>query len=67
MKDKYNTYVKELIKTLTKIELLIEDNNQNIKDCLSIIHDINKIIVPEPKTKVSKLFSNLFGGKQKIM
>jgi hypothetical protein len=67
MEDKYNGYVKELIKTLTQIEILIEDNNQNIKDCLSIIKEINKIIVPKPKSNFFTVFSKLFGGKSKIM
>jgi hypothetical protein len=67
MEDKYNGHVKELIKTLTQIEILIEDNNQNIKDCLSIIKEINKIILPKPKSNFFIFFSKLFGGKSKIM
>ena len=67
MQDKYNTYVKELLKTLTKIEFLIEDNNQNIKDCISIMRDINKNIMPKPKSRIVNFFYGFFRGRRQHM
>jgi len=37
----------ELRKLFTEIELLIEDNNQNIKDCLSLIESLRRVVEPE--------------------
>ena len=64
MQDKYNESVEVLLKTLAQIKMLIEDNNQNVKDCLSIMRDINKAIVPKRKNRFVSWFSALFGGKR---
>jgi hypothetical protein len=64
MEDKYNEYAKELIRTLKQIEILIEDNNQNIKDCISILKDINKIVLPKPKSNILTFLFNVFGGRK---
>lgn len=64
MQDKYNHSVEVLVKTLAQIKMLIEDNNQNVKDCLSIMRDINKAIVPKRKNSFVNFFSALFGGKR---
>jgi hypothetical protein len=67
VQDKYNNHLNELIKTLSKIEILIEDNNQNVKDCMSIVKEINNIISPKKRGSFLSLIANLFGGKDKIM
>jgi hypothetical protein len=38
----------ELIDTAKQISLLIEDNNQNIKDCSKILKQIQEKICPKP-------------------
>lgn len=67
MQDKYLNYIQELRLTLSKIELLIEDNNQNIKDCLLIINDLNKAMNFKTPSKLKKLVFKIFRIKCKNM
>ena len=50
-------YINELRRTLKQIEILIEDNNRNIKDCISIVKDINTIL--KNRTKKKSIFNLL--------
>lgn len=45
----------ELIDTAKQIALLIEDNNQNIKDCSAILRQIQKKICPPPQSLSQRL------------
>jgi len=50
-------HINELRRTLKQIEILIEDNNRNIKDCISIVKDINNTL--KKKTKRKSIFNLL--------
>lgn len=67
MQDKYLNYLQELKKTLTQIEILIEDNNQNVKDCLSIISELNKNINFKKHGFFKSLIFKFFNKKQTHM
>ena len=45
----------ELIKVAKQISLLIEDNNQNIKDCESVLRAIRKKICPKRPSLLKRL------------
>lgn len=49
----------ELIKVAKQISLLIEDNNQNIKDCESVLRSIQKKICPKRPSLLARAITKL--------
>lgn len=53
----------ELIKLAEQISLLIEDNNQNMKDCHKLLKQIRDQITPKRQSLFSRLVSKLINIK----
>jgi hypothetical protein len=65
MKNKFQNFsVDELIELTQEIRDLIEDNNQNIKDCLKTLHSIESVINPKKPSKIKLLFSNIINKRK---
>lgn len=51
--------IQELINVAKQISLLIEDNNQNIKDCKAVLKTIHKKICPKKPSLLSRAIAKL--------
>lgn len=47
--------LKILIKSVVEIEKILEDSNQNLKDCKSLLKEIKKDLFPKPDGILKKL------------
>lgn len=52
----------ELIKVAKQISLLIEDNNQNIKDCESVLKAIQRKICPKRPSLLARAVAKLLNN-----
>lgn len=65
MKPKFQNFsVDDLIEITQEIRDLIEDNNQNIKDCYRALKSIQDIISPKKPSKLKMLFSNIINNRK---
>lgn len=55
--------LEELLETVNQISLLIEDNNQNMRDCYKILKQIQKQVCPKPRSLFSRAVSKLLNRK----
>lgn len=53
----------ELVELAKQISLLIEDNNQNMKDCLRTLRQIKEKVVPKKRSLLSLAISKLLNTK----
>lgn len=61
MQDKYASDIKHMLSVLAQIAVLIDDNNQNIKDCKKILDDLQKELkLDKPITLKDKVFKFIF-------
>ena len=44
---------------IATLKVILEDEQQNIKDCLNILKDLEKTIIPEKPSIFNKLFSKI--------
>ncbi|CAB4141203.1 hypothetical protein UFOVP410_42 [uncultured Caudovirales phage] len=54
----------ELNEVVSEIKDLIEDNNQNIKDCLKVLNKIHAYINPSKPSVIKTIFSKILNIKQ---
>lgn len=57
--------VEELLKVTQQIELLIEDNNQNIKDCTRVLKEIKQEICPVKPSIIKSAILKLLNRSSK--
>lgn len=62
-KELKSSSVEELCDIVKQIELLIEDNNQNIKDCNNVLRQIKKQICPEKFSIIAFVIRKLLNRK----
>jgi len=62
-KELKSSSVEELCDIVKQIELLIEDNNQNIKDCNNVLRQIKKQICPEKSSIIAFVIRKLLNRK----
>ena len=61
MQDKYASDIKHMLSVLAQIAVLIDDNNQNMKDCKKILDDLQKELkLDKPITLKDKVFKFIF-------
>lgn len=51
--------LEELIEVCRELNSLIEDNNQNIKDCYRSLKKIQDAVCPKPKGFIARVISKL--------
>ena len=51
--------LEELIEVCRELNALIEDNNQNIKDCYRSLKKIQDAVCPRPKSLIARVISKL--------
>lgn len=56
---KHNDSLDELIKVSRELSSLIEDNNQNIKDCYRIMKRIESVACPPKQNVLVRVIRNL--------
>jgi hypothetical protein len=54
-----NTEISEILELIKTLELHIEDNNQNIKDCVSLIKDLKRRFHRPKKSFVKTLIRKI--------
>lgn len=62
-KKQNETSIDELISVARQLALLIEDNNQNIKDCEKLFKTIQEKFCPKPESKLRKLVRKILNTK----
>lgn len=55
--------LEELMSVIEQIENLIEDNNQNIKDCTQVLIKIKKQVCPEKTSFIKRAITKLLNKK----
>lgn len=55
--------LQELIEVAKQISLLIEDNNQNIKDCLGCLTKIQNQICPKKPSLITRAYRKLLNSR----
>ena len=62
-KDINSSSIEQLCDVVKQIELLIEDNNQNIKDCNNVLRQIKKHVCPEKSSIIASVIRKLLNRK----
>lgn len=57
--NKEDCDIDQLIEVCQELNDLIEDNNQNIKDCYHILQKIQNVICPPKKSLISRALSKI--------
>lgn len=55
--------LEELLSVIRQIESLVEDNNQNIKDCTQVLGKIKKQVCPEKTSFIKSAIAKLLNRK----
>jgi len=58
-KEINSSSIEQLCEIVKQIELLIEDNNQNIKDCNRVLRQLKKQICPEKPSLIAFVIRKL--------
>lgn len=62
-KNQKDPSIDELIAVANQLVLLIEDNNQNTKDCVKLLKLIQQKVCPKSPSTISRLVSKILNTK----